>query len=312
MRIIVPQISGQMGNQLVLIAHIAALCKEFGFRAYFVQFHEHRNAFLGPSKGCTAKFPLTYEALGTEVAGRHGADGILFRTCNIIARALRKADPQERYLRALGIEIFNTRGVTYEFDVDLSTMKCVEKIKNSKISFLFGWRYRNYSLLEKHKDFIREYLKPSQDINDLVESFFSAERYEKGAIKIGIHIRHGDYLEFEGGRYYVELNQYVELAKSVASQISRPAEFVVFSNEVQDLSGFAPLKVRTGPGSIYEDFHALSRCDLIIGPQSTFSGMASFLGQVPMATVTRNTKMVRMEDFEVITHFGPQKNVGPR
>jgi hypothetical protein len=44
---------------------------------------------------------------------------------------------------------------------------------------------------------------------------------------------------------------------------------------------FAGLDVHHGPGEPVEDLHALSLCDRLVGPPSTYSAWASFMNAVP-------------------------------
>ena len=43
--------------------------------------------------------------------------------------------------------------------------------------------------------------------------------------------------------------------------------------------------------------HAMSLCDYILGPPSTFSGWASFMGRVPRLEIKSRDHVVRLEEF---------------
>ena len=52
-----------------------------------------------------------------------------------------------------------------------------------------------------------------------------------------------------------------------------------------------------GPEHPVSALHAMSLCDYIIGPPSTFSGWASFMGRVPRLQLKSRDQAVRLEDF---------------
>jgi hypothetical protein len=52
-------------------------------------------------------------------------------------------------------------------------------------------------------------------------------------------------------------------------------------------------------GNAEEDFHLLSSMDYIIGPPSTFSGIASFLGNTPKYIMHEKNGILKIEDMHV-------------
>lgn len=204
-----------------------------------------------------------------------------------------------------GTGIIETEGATYEFDIDLSEPGYSNFIRKCRRVYLFGWRFRNYELLHKHEAAIREYFLPSEEYEKATEVFFSRGSGDQ-PLTIGVHVRHGDYINFDGGRHYLTIEKYASLVCDYAESLDCPVEIIVFSNQTQNLDLFAPFPVRSGPSDMYGDFFALAKCDLIIAPQSTFSGVASYLGQVPLALVSKSTDSIKTSDFKVTSWFGPQ------
>jgi hypothetical protein len=51
-----------------------------------------------------------------------------------------------------------------------------------------------------------------------------------------------------------------------------------------------------------EDMYALAGCDYIIGPPSTFSMWASFIGKVPLFHLHDREINFSLSDFKVIIH----------
>lgn len=107
---------------------------------------------------------------------------------------------------------------------------------------------------------------------------------------IGVHIRLGDY----SNDLRTDIHWYRNLILEIQSQLNSPFQFNVFSDGTDDeLKPITDLKNvrRVFFGNAFSDIIALSRCQLIIGSDSTFSGWGAFLGQVPVIFPRR--------------HFGP-------
>lgn len=48
------------------------------------------------------------------------------------------------------------------------------------------------------------------------------------------------------------------------------------------------------------DLYALSQCDYIIGPPSTFNCWASFIGNTPLYTIFKKDETINPDDFAII------------
>ena len=48
------------------------------------------------------------------------------------------------------------------------------------------------------------------------------------------------------------------------------------------------------------DFYALSQCDYIIGPPSTFNCWASFIGDTPLYTMFKKDEAINLDNFAII------------
>jgi hypothetical protein len=105
-----------------------------------------------------------------------------------------------------------------------------------------------------------------------------------GTLVIGVHVRRGDYKTYRGGQYYFKDDTYLRIALEALQSShmhSRDIVIVGFSNEKLDWNpSLDGCRVSTPIGEWWEDFIALSTCDLIIGPPSTFSAAASLAGNV--------------------------------
>lgn len=98
---------------------------------------------------------------------------------------------------------------------------------------------------------------------------------------IGVHIRLGDYIP----SLRVPIDWYKNLIDQINQTFPDRFNFFIFSDgtdqELIDLLKKENVS-RAFLGNALADIWALSRCKLIIGSDSTFSGWGAFLGQVPI------------------------------
>ena len=107
---------------------------------------------------------------------------------------------------------------------------------------------------------------------------------DRGETVVGVHVRRGDYKDFEGGRYYYEDNVYERNKKTFGDGIVRRGntpKFVMF-----------PLR------SAVEDQWMMSQCDYLMGPPSTFTMWASFMGKVPLGIIRNQSQTLTLADFK--------------
>lgn len=163
--------------------------------------------------------------------------------------------------------------------------------------FLFGRFFRDYTNFEKYKDVIRDYFRPAIEIQDKVDKLLSSARKDSDFV-IGVHIRRGDYEQFAGGRYFYSPVQYAQKLEALQTEIApKRINFIICSNEIITGSVFKNVNFIIGSGHIVGDMYALSQCDFILGPPSTFSLWAAFYGNKPLCQIKDMSKQVTMEDF---------------
>lgn len=148
--------------------------------------------------------------------------------------------------------------------------------------YVSGWGFRVYELTEKHQDvFLRKYsLKPQYYAgNERLREL--EERKRAGICTIGVHVRRGDYRTWKGGRYFFGDDVYREYMKNLEIEIQercrKACAFMVFSNEPTSLGECANTCI--SENTWYVDHLLMSKCDYILGPPSTFSLWASYIGK---------------------------------
>lgn len=285
--LVVAEKSGQLGNHLILFAHLIALAQEYDLRILNPSFHQYRKHFTGSRGGLVASYPALQKGAPSPTVEER-----LYATTNLGARLIRRALPPSNRVASHT----TCKGYTPEFDIDFSSQTNQALLHRAPVHLLFGWRYRNYALFQKHEQAIRNYF----EFYDTMEARNSMDSIKKKSdIVIGIHVRHGDYKDYLGGKYYLSISQYASAAHHLIRQIGRNnISVMVFSNEEQDLSVFEGLDVYAGPGGMMSDFQALSFCDYLVAVPSTFSRWASFLGNTPIYNISRDDMLPTLSEME--------------
>lgn len=181
------------------------------------------------------------------------------------------------------------------------TLQIVFGFKVFKIPYLMTlastWNYRDEKALVKCEDRIREFFAPV----NIVNACSTLANIRQGdETLIGVHVRRKDYRSFLGGRYYYEDEIYQREMERVLKLMDRQnhkVRFIVFSDETIDKSHFESLPCYFAEGSAVEDQWMMSQCDYLMGPPSTFSAWASFMGKVPLARMWSKDYELKIEDF---------------
>lgn len=180
---------------------------------------------------------------------------------------------------------------------DLDGVEFQKLVTGRRLLCIQGWAFRTRRYLLPHADAIRQYFRPVPEREAAVERLISAARAGTDCL-VGVHIRHGDYATFCGGKYFYPLHQYHEVMKQIERLLApRRVRFLVCSNTSPPASAFSGRDVLMGTGHLVEDLYALARCDYLVGPPSTFSLWASFYGQVPLCYLETADQPLSLASF---------------
>ena len=180
------------------------------------------------------------------------------------------------------------------------------------LGFTKGWFTTNDTrYLAQTKKELQHIFRPRQEITEKANLMMSDIRKEADIV-VGVHIRHGDYKTFCGGRYYYTLEEFHQFMLQIQKLYSdKRIAFFISSNESFTVDVFKNcMCYRFGKetsGDIL-DLHTLSLCDLIIGPWSTYSRWASFIGEVPLCFIKNRNQELTIDDFSVVTDFHHFRN----
>jgi hypothetical protein len=182
-------------------------------------------------------------------------------------------------------------------DVDLSGEVFCSLLDSKKLLLPMGWKFSDHLGMRQHREEITRYFTPVESVRRPAEKIVSHAR-ELGDLLVGVHIRQDDYRQWKNGIHFYETEQYVQWMKELSER--NPGKKVIFlicaSNSL-DESLFEGLSLVKGPGDPMGDLHALSLCDRIMGPPSTFSGWASYHGGVPNCVLRDANGSVGPENF---------------
>ena len=160
-----------------------------------------------------------------------------------------------------------------------------------------NWNFRSMDALCRNEDTIRRFFAPV-NVEEAKQKFDAILR--AGKVLVGVHIRRTDYRTFLGGRYFYDDSVYVREMTNVRDLLksdSKDVLFIVFSDESPNESFFAELPCCFMHGSAVEDQWMMSKCDYLMGPPSTFSAWASFMGKAPLARMWSSEYRIKVDDF---------------
>ena len=169
------------------------------------------------------------------------------------------------------------------------------------LTFVGGWSYRDDDLTAKFRQKIaKRYEIDFSNILDNHAYEFIVNRKSKGIAVVGIHVRRGDYSDWEGGRYHYDDSvylKYIGLISEALKKVGREASFVVFSNEQVDLPLYENIIVSRNSWSV--DHFLMKQCDYLVGPPSTFTLWASYSASVKYFHIIDPGSGLCLEDFLV-------------
>ena len=159
------------------------------------------------------------------------------------------------------------------------------------LTIVHGWtELRNFEALKKHGDEIRAFFSR--------QSLVVSHQCEDDSTKVvGVHIRRGDYKDWNKGKYWYGNEVYERVIDEMQESLG-DVRFVVFTDEPKSLSHNLA-KLNELPTTAERDQWLMSKCDYLIGPPSTFTLWASFMGKVSLLHITDKDQKVRLCDFRM-------------
>lgn len=127
---------------------------------------------------------------------------------------------------------------------------------------------------------VRRFHREAQATCDLARQTATSPA-PKTSLLVGVHIRHDDFVNHDGGRWFVGLETVVANMRHFG-EIAGETQFLVCSDAHFTPADFPGLRVTMGPGHPVSDLTALALCDYILKPAySTFAQWSAWWNQTP-------------------------------
>ena len=170
-----------------------------------------------------------------------------------------------------------------------------------------GWQTRTDTrYLAQTLPELKRIFRPKDEIMNKAERLID-EMKQKSDLVVGVHIRRGDYATWNDGRFFYELEEYHQFMLRIKQLYkNKNVSFFISSNEDFSLDIFTDCECRRfgkEPSSAILDLYTLSLCDRMIGPFSSYSRWASFIGEVPLCFLETKDQHFTDESFSKIVDF---------
>ena len=185
-----------------------------------------------------------------------------------------------KYMSAIGL--LPTASFKYA-DCDHAALEC--KMLRHRHIVVSGWNVRFYDLFLKYRQEICDlFTLDSKYTEPVKEKMHKAETVQcamVNGLRLGVHIRRGDYAQWGDGKYYYADEVYAAHINRFAQMHPEAAVHVYLSTNdagvtAEKFQTLCPqVHIHHLQGSAPEDLFMLSECDYLIGPPSTFSLVAA-------------------------------------
>ena len=170
-----------------------------------------------------------------------------------------------------------------------------------------GWQTRtDIRYLAQTLPEIKRIFRPKDEIMNKAEGLVKEMKLNSDLV-VGVHIRRGDYATWNDGRFFYELEEYHQFMLRIKDLYKdRRVSFFISSNEDFSLDLFTDCECRRfgkEPSGAILDLYTLSVCDRIIGPFSSYSRWASFIGEVPLCFLETKDQQFTEECFSKIVDY---------
>jgi len=283
----------QMCNNLLQFAHVYAWAREHGRSVMSMRF-SYKYKYFKISRSRFVSFPLYLCA---------------------------------KWLAAL--RLLPTASFKYE-DCDAAALE--QKMLSHRHIVVSGWYARWYDLFLKYRDEICDLFTIDPQYTQRVTEWMTEQESAAGTtekpIRLGVHIRRGDYAEWHGGQFYYSDEVYADfISRFISLMPDRRVEVYIAGNDPKlSLSALTPhpspwerglggemsLPPSGGDGgrchllrgNAVEDLFMLSQCDYIIGPPSTYSLVAAMYRDIQLCRMDMvENHALTLQDFHPFDYW---------
>ncbi len=272
---------GDKSNRLLQNMHFEAYCKYNNIEYHNLEFYDMEDFYKIKDKYSFKKIPK-----------------IFLPNLNTRYSIIENLSKFARKLNIKNFLIFDYMNIEDRNNIALYDKQILEN--RDKTIFVSGWEFRVPELTIKYRDYFKEKYTPKLEMS----SYIYMKEFEKYDIKVGVHIRRGDYKYWNNGKYYYEDEVYNDKIEQFSNLFKdKKILFILFSNEEITLKPKQNYIISKCDWN--DDHYLLSLCDYIIGAPSTFTIWASFIGNVPLMHILSRYDKVDLNSFNVSVDMTP-------
>lgn len=273
---------GQLCNRLFHFSHLISYTISSGNKLWYPFFSEYSSYFPNLNKN-------NLDDLQINIYSNKLIRLLLPRLASFFSKYYQ--DPSFLTYVKAGNEIIDLSFISKQF------------IKNDLL-LLDGWLFRESNHFLDNAPLIRKLFQFTNALDDSVIKLIKGIKNNPRTYLVGVHVRRGDYAQWEGGRYYFDDEIYLSFIDQISSLFSKRGKevnFIIFSDESISINS-SLLKstiINMLQKTAIEDLCLMTKCDYIIGPPSSFSGWASFMGEVPLLHIESPTQEITLNQFKI-------------
>lgn len=167
--------------------------------------------------------------------------------------------------------------------------------------FMMNWiMFRRENTLVSQYVQVKQYLGFKEEINKRCINTIQQIKL-KDDLLVAVHFRRSDYKFWREGKWYYEDEEFLFWMRNLYNE-NNNIHFLIFTNDkiekrTFDNEGF---QVTIMKGSVIDDLCCMSLCDYVMGPPSTFSWWASYIGNSNLLWLKDRKSRYTFSDFENI------------
>lgn len=168
------------------------------------------------------------------------------------------------------------------------------------LTFCEGFQFRANKLVKKYRKEYKKQFDPNIN-KDLYRNKYFVKTNDDSKI-VGIHIRRGDYKGYKDGIYFYDDEIYIEYMNQISTLLSENCTFILFTNDEQlDFKKYESKfkdKIIISKEDVHIDHFLMSECDYLLGPPSSFTAWASFIGHAKLFQVENKNEYLSLDKFK--------------
>ena len=202
--------------------------------------------------------------------------------------------------------------VDFDLEDDVSLQHQDALMRSHNTMWVDGWMVRFYDLFLKYRDEIVNLFAFDEAVEASVAEIMGvaegalADAEDGAVLRLGLHIRRGDYARFLDGRYFYDDRTYIDLVRQFRAMHpqSKIVVYVCGNDPTLDkdryCSNIQDVRMVFPEGNPGQDLCLLSHCDWLIGAPSTFSLVAAMYRDLPLYWIRDAKTRLVPEEFQ---HF---------